>query len=544
MTEAEIAEALADPARAADALAQIAAAAEEKSLFRDKPRLLAIAESVYRERAPNLIENPEHQCMRTRTCTAVPITLVIYRIPAPAATAAGAAGGGHPSRAGGTGGAGLAIVVAPTGAAAPQSAMDALVAPFVGGDVHVCVEEVCEHLQCGVRARPSGWAEGPRSESTALVAACALGDACPHGRAYAPADRWHFEHVYACSVSGNVHACGEMCKMRHTQITNSGWHICPLTGENLGAVRAPAFEFAEPYAGLGSGDPDSAAVRRGAAPHLRFAMNEAENLAATRTVLRALLVSRERRVMEVDAAHRAISRALEDATRPLRRKKPRPNMRLPVMLYAWWTLAREMPALRYFRYFGVPDEVQPVLATRAREFARTMYGADAVRAETRARVAANVARMRELYPPPTIPPPPSGTRPPEEWIEIGARCAVKAYQNLLEHSRLYADVSFPPFGVLMLPLLYMMQTGYEAPAQPATAGAEDRVCRVPLIPYIPIMLLLPLEAALPLFPAITPHVSFTRHISHVRSDIMRMYQAIHAAGMIHRVEINLRDHLS
>jgi len=568
---------MADPETAVEMLAQMHARAEEASRFRNPRQLLDLIEHAYRAAAPGLIRNPRHMCLPVN-CRALPVDVCVYRLPRTAQRFGAGGGGGGPST--------DMVVRTPLATDAEEDedvdpedrALAALAAPFMDENVHICLPQFCEHLPDGPR--------GHRGRQ------CPLGPGCPHAVPPAPGDSWNFRDLYACSITGNIHACGALCHARHTLLQSAGQHMCPVTGVDLGAHLALQ-TVGRPYMRNTGGSvddpsaaPASAAARRAYPQQFAAAMRR-EALADARKAYTLLVESHERRRRELQNALKEYRAAVDAITRMLKRKMQRPNMQYPAMARALWTLAQKPPDVAYFAEFGIAPDIRAAAADGIRTFALTTHPPMATASSARARAARatnnaliltlltegdlrppldphEVSLRPPLDPhegslrPPLDPPlrPPAGPHTlavsggeggrggaagPPSHGEMVAQIAVRVYENLRRYQDLYAQ-QVPSFRSMVLPLFYRMRTGYYVPMH-SGSGEIHNVHYIMVIPQVPIMALMPKETAAATFHGIETCATLSRALV-INNQIMQMFQLIAAAGHLLDVKLEITDFIT
>ncbi len=156
------------------AMAQIDSNADANTPWELPARLLPIAELEYCANNNSIIKDPKHWCRSsTSTCKFVQLHITVYR------------------------------------RRLPEKAHDF--------DYHCCIEGLCKHTKLGhLCDHPPG--------------------GCPHAFRYTRENTKEMQHIFACTSSGTLHACGENCHEQSAEAPKRGMRVCSLTGLVLGPV--------------------------------------------------------------------------------------------------------------------------------------------------------------------------------------------------------------------------------------------------------------------------------------------------------------------
>ena len=533
----------------------------EKSLFTTPLNLLPDIERLHRAHAPGIIPNPNHMCINSN-CAMLELKVRIYRwrvdTSAPMADtplsktreivplrAKGGLGAppNPPSmmradteyEGGGIGGGQPPLI---GGAPPPLEVARAMLEHHAHEYVHVCLEDSCEEKRM--------WDSGRRHPSN------------PHARAYSTQDQFEFRDLWACSITGNVHACGNLCTQRYTTIGGEGLHVCPLTRMVLGTqLERDIFgSNTQPTAALGSGDTDlmptrGAVYRRDVASHIQLEQIAAHCLASVEAVVVELLTSPRRARSEFDIAMRGEQKRHDAILQVVRKKNPHSNFKSPIYARAVWKAMQLRSNSEYFKTFSPPTTIQPYIAGALHTFAIKTGRRAALHPDSQARIRRNTARIHALMngglrgagAPPN---PPSGFT-----HEIGgglggapppliAKIVLFVYKNLERYIRaMDPDKPFPSFRSLFLYILYFMRIGYRVPATFRRAANLEDSCNVVVIPRIYVLELLPPENTLGSYSSVTQLCSFSRSVVTIQKEIMAMYLRILRAGGIFDVAVDV-----
>jgi hypothetical protein len=156
------------------AISQIDANADENTPWELPARLLPFAELEYCASNNSIIKDPKHWCRSsTSKCSFVQLQITVYR------------------------------------RRLPDKLHDF--------DYHCCIDGLCKHVKAGHKCElPKG--------------------SCPHAYRYNDNNKKELKHVFACTTSGTLHACGENCHETSAERPKSGMRVCSLTGMLLGPV--------------------------------------------------------------------------------------------------------------------------------------------------------------------------------------------------------------------------------------------------------------------------------------------------------------------
>ena len=530
----------ADVARALEIHERVQQSIVERSLFTTPLNLLPDIERLHRAHAPGIIPNPNHMCINSN-CSMLELKVRVYRWRAssdstdysstPLSTTReivpvkGGLRGASPPLAPPNPPSGLSNTEAEVSS---RDLAKAMLDSHAREYVHVCLEDSCEEKRA--------WDSGRRVPTN------------PHARNYSAQDQFEFKDLWACSITGNVHACGNLCTQRYTTIGGEGLHVCPLTRVVLGTQleRDMFGAHTQPMSALGSGDTDlmptrGSVYRRDVASYIQLEQIAAHCLASVEAVVVELLTSPRRARAEFDAAMRSEQKRHDAILQVVRRKNPHSNFKSPIYARAVWKAMQLRANTDYFRTFSSPPSIEPYIATALHTFAAKSGRRAALHPDSQARIRRNTARIHSLITRGEAPlRPPLGGLGGAATPPLVAKIVLCVYKNLERYIRaMDPDKPFPSFRSLFLYILYFMRIGYRVPATFRRAANLEDSCNVVVIPRIDVLELLPPENTLGTYPVVAQLCSFSRSVVTIQKEIMAMYLRILRAGGIFDVAVDV-----
>jgi hypothetical protein len=526
----------ADVARALEIHERVQQSIVERSLFTTPLNLLPDIERLHRAHAPGIIPNPNHMCINSN-CSMLELKVRVYRW-------RGSAFGDAPDYSTTPLSKTREIVPVTSSRQTPPNSSSglstseprtldvarAMLDSHAREYVHICLKDSCEEKRA--------WDSGRRVATN------------PHARNYSAQDQFEFKDLWACSITGNVHACGNLCTQRYTTIGGEGLHVCPLTRVVLGTQleRDMFGAHTQPMSALGSGDTDlmptrGSVYRRDVASHIQLEQIAAHCLASVETVVVELLTSPRRARAEFDAAMRSEQKRHDAILQVVRRKNPHSNFKSPIYARAVWKAMQLRANTDYFRTFSPPASIQPYIATALHTFAAKSGRRAALHPDSQARIRRNTARIQTLIKGTSITTMPTqlgGVRGGAAAPPLIAKIVLCVYKNLERYIRaMDPDKPFPSFRSLFLYILYFMRIGYRVPATFRRAANLEDSCNVVVIPRIDVLELLPPENTLGTYPVVAQLCSFSRSVVTIQKEIMAMYLRILRAGGIFDVAVDV-----